>query len=198
MWTKIKTQLKRFKIWIIGFVIGGVALAAGTQFIPETIPSHIYQKVVWTKPITDAQWAEDVKEESLNFKLDFALDEMEQSLAQKLPKVQKDLDKFIQCPECIRFELKERFTQMFKDAKIDLNGKLEGKTLQEWIDEDFASQLAYYQWKTDKITQSLERIAKEKDLRKKGLDRTNDILFTQPSTDQEMLEIKKLKQLKGL
>ena len=199
---KIKKQFKKFKKWIIGFIIGGTALAGGIAAvggIGGTEPLPEYQKVVWTRPTTNEAWAEDVKAESLNVKLDFALDEMEQSLTEKLPKVQKNLDKFIQCPECIRFELKERFTQMFKDQGIDLDKKLEGKTLQEWIDGEFNSQLAYYQWKTDKINQSLERIAKEKELRKdKKVDRTNDILSAQPSTDKEKEEIIKLKQLKGI
>jgi len=35
MWNKIKTQLKRFKKWIIGFLIGGIALAAGTIMLPS-------------------------------------------------------------------------------------------------------------------------------------------------------------------
>lgn len=195
----IKEKFRKFRKWIIGFVIGGVALAAGIQILPETQPPHEYQKIVWTRPTTDAEWANDVKAEGFEHRFDFQLDQMEQSLTEKLPKIQKDLDKFIQCPDCVKYELKERFTQMFNDAGIGLNKSLEGKTLQEWIDEEFASQLAYYQWKTDKINQSLERITKEKELRKDGkVDRTNDILSAKPSTEQEKIEINKLKLLKGL
>lgn len=45
---------------------------------------------------------------------------------------------------------------------------LEGKTLQEWADEQFESEHLNYTWKLAKLNQSVERIAKEIELRVKG------------------------------
>ena len=49
----------------------------------------------------DAQWAEDVKEESFDLKFDNQLEQMRLSTIEKLPKVQKDLDKFNNFPDAI-------------------------------------------------------------------------------------------------
>lgn len=171
MFKKIKQKLINLKNWVkrnikkvaIALGIIGIAMAAGQ--IPEPPTLHEYQKVVWERPTTTQGWIEDVKKENLDIKYDYQLDQMEENLTEKLPRVQKDLDKFVNYPNYIKWELKEQFTQMFNDSEIDLKGKLESKTLQEWIDGEFVEQLAYYQWKTDKLNQSIERIKKEKELR---------------------------------
>src|SRR3990167_11391857 len=107
-----------------------------------------------TKPSTDEAWTEDVKKENLDVKFDYQLDEMLESHADKITKVEKDLEVFTNWPQVKRYELTQQFTQMFKDAGIKGNGKLEGKTLQEWIDEEFASQQLFYTWKVAKLNQS--------------------------------------------
>ena len=88
------------------------------------------------KPKNNKQWADDVKQENLDVKFDYQLKEMEKSHQDKIPKVQKDLDKFDNWSDAVKYELTEQFEQMFKDAKIETDKKLEGKALQEWIDED--------------------------------------------------------------
>ena len=116
--------------------------------------------IAWNadKPKNDAAWAEDVKVESLNYKFDDQLVEMETSHEAKVPHVQKDLDKFNDFPDAIKFELNER-------AENRPNFDLEGKTKQEWIEEEFTEQHQYYQWKIAKLNQSVERIKKEINLR---------------------------------
>ena len=106
------------------------------------------------QPSTDSDWVEDVKAENLDVKFDHQLQEMLESHTDKVLKVEKDLDVFTNWPQVKRYELTQQFTQMFKDAGIKGNGKLEGKTLQEWIDEEFASQNLYYTWKVAKLNQS--------------------------------------------
>lgn len=120
------------------------------------------------KPKNNKQWADDVKQENLDVKFDYQLKEMEKSHQDKIPKVQKDLDKFDNWSDAVKYELTEQFEQMFKDAKIETDKKLEGKALQEWIDEEFTSQHFYYKWKKVKLEQSVERIKKERELRGKG------------------------------
>ena len=65
-----------------------------------------------TKPTTDVQWAEDVKAESLHVKYDYQLAEMELSHQAKIPKVDKDLDKFTKYPDAIKYELEQQFTRV--------------------------------------------------------------------------------------
>ena len=122
------------------------------------------------KPTKNADWAEDVKAENLDVKFDHQLEEMEKSHQDKIPKVEKDLDKFDNWPDVVRYELTQQMTQMFESAKVDdvVPEKVEGKTLKEWVDDEFASQHLYYQWKKAKLEQSVERIKKERELRSSG------------------------------
>jgi len=102
------------------------------------------------KPTTDSDWAEDVKKENLDIKFDYQLEEMLESHADKITKVEKDLDKFTNWPQAIKYELTLQFTQLFENSKI--NGvvplKVEEKTLQEWVNEEFESQNLYYTCQT--------------------------------------------------
>lgn len=116
------------------------------------------------KPRNDAQWAEDVKAESLDIRPEYQLAEMEEVHERKLSKVGKDLDKFTNWPEVVRYELTQQFQQMFDEQ--DNPEQVEGKTLQEWVDEEFEDQKTMYEWKAAKLEQSAERIRKERELRK--------------------------------
>lgn len=122
------------------------------------------------KPKKDSDWAEDVKKENLDVKFDHQLDEMLETHADKLSKTEEDLDVFTNWPDVKRYELTQRFTQMFKDQEVDgvVPETIEGKTLQEWVDEEFESQHNYYLWKVAKLNQSVDRIAKEIELRATG------------------------------
>lgn len=161
---RILQSIKKFWYW---FVIGGVVIAA-PLVIPDPPPPITLenpQVIQWVKPTTDAQWAEDVKIESLHLKFGSQLTDMKESLENKLPLQEADLDKITRCPECISWELEEQFTQMFDDAEIDLDKTLEGKTLQQWIDGEFAEQLVNTTWESEKVRQSIERIDNEIRLR---------------------------------
>src|SRR3990167_1741721 len=118
------------------------------------------------KPSTDSDWAEDIKAENLDVKFDYQLQEMLESHTDKVLKVEKDLDIFTNWPQVKRYELTQQFTQMFKDQNNPT--EVEGKTLQQWIDEEFESQQLMYICKAAKLNQSVERIAKEIELRVSG------------------------------
>lgn len=175
---------------IIAGIIILISLIVGVWFVSRKEPTPlevqlsgvIYQTLTWDKPTTDAQWAEDVKQESLNFKLDYELQEMKESHENKLFKVQKPLlDKATLYPDAIRYEY--------------IQQGIEEPELTKQVNE----RIAQYKWEYEKMAQSIERINKEIDLRRqKKVDRTNDILSTNPSTEQEKIEIQKLKTLKGL
>lgn len=132
------------------------------------------QKIIdWEadKPKTDKEWAEDVKAESLHVKFDYQLEEMLSSHIEKTQRVEKDLEVFTDFPQVKIYELTQQFKSMFEQAGNPVS--IENKTMQEWIDEEFASQETYYNWKYAKLNQSVERIAKEKELREKGAVVTN-------------------------
>ena len=179
-WNWVKTNVKKVLI-TIGVV--GIATAAGVSQLPEgiklsylPIDDPMYQAVNWVKPTTEKEWLEDVKKESLNLKHDYQLDEMQTNLTDKLPKLQKELDRFVQFPDYVKFELTERFSQQLT---FDKNGNCEGKTLKQWVDGEFQERLDQYTADVAKVQQSLERIGKEKELRiTKKVDRTNEILGT--------------------
>jgi hypothetical protein len=158
-WSNLKSNpkgwLKR-QVVKIGVAIGAITLVALAAGNGEPLP--IYQVVEWERPTTTEAWAEDVKKDNLDIKFDYQLDQMEENLTEKLPRVQQDLDKFIQCPDCIKWELKE-----------GLNEEFSGQKLTDAVEEEYQSQLAYYKWKADKLNQSLERIKKEKELRYEDL-----------------------------
>jgi len=118
------------------------------------------------KPSKDEEWAEDVKKENLDVKFDYQLQEMLDSHAEKVLKVEKDLDEFTNWPQVRLHGITKQFEQMFKDQGNPT--EIEGKTLQQWIDEEFESQQLYYTWKVGKLNQSVERIAKEIELRASG------------------------------
>lgn len=125
--------------------------------MPVTRQTKLDDILSWNKPSTNSQWAEDTKKESLHLKFDKQLVAMKKSHEDKLPHVQEDLDKFNNWPDAVKFELNKQFS----DPDFDL----EGKTVQQRIDDEFAEQHTMYKWKVAKLEQSIERIIKEKELR---------------------------------
>jgi len=127
---------------------------------------ELQQVLNWVKPTTDLQWAEDVKTESFDVKFDYQLVQMKESLTEDLPQAEKKLDKLIRFPDYAKYKLEERFTNQLT---FDKNGECEGKTLHQWVDDEFQEKYEHTQWCIEKTKQSLERIAKEQDLRKRKI-----------------------------
>jgi len=154
------------------FVIAVVSIFVGinqkkSQF-GQAVRLENAQKIDWKKPKTDAQWAEDVKEESLHLKFGDQLSDMKQSHEAKLPHLLRDLREFQECPECVRWELGQRFKSDFDELGLEYNQKFEGKSVDEWVESEFQEASSTKVWEVEKLQQSIERINKEIELRKKG------------------------------
>lgn len=139
------------------------------------------QQIVWQKPTTDAQWAEDVKVENFDVKPDTILQEMIDAHKAKLEKVLNNDKEMFECPECIRYKIKTANPEW---SPTD-------------IENDYQNQLNQATWDIEKLKQSIERMEKEMELRKAGkVDRKQNILQAKPSTEAEKQAIEVLKKQK--
>jgi hypothetical protein len=157
-WSWTKRNAKNALIFITG---AGVALAAPLVDLQEPITLDNAQEIVWEKPLTDEQWAEDVKKESLDVKFDHQLEQMVSSLKNKLPKLEEEYDKLIQYPDIKRFELRQQY-------EFDGIDGLEGQELLDVIEAELAKDTKTALWEIEKVKQSIERIENEQRLRGKG------------------------------
>lgn len=163
-------NMNKLKIFILILGVSATIGIVAQQLKAEPLGVHLEnpQVVVWNKPVTDAQWAEDVRKESLDLKFDYQLTEMKISHEKKLPHVEEDLREITECPDCIRWQLRQQFEADFDDMELGYSQKFEGKTVQQWIDGEFAEQMANRTWKVEKVSQSIERIDNEIRLRDSG------------------------------
>lgn len=112
-----------------------------------------------SKPKSNKEWVEDVKQENLDIKFDYQLEEMLVNHVKGLNAAEVDLDTFTSWPDVPRFEI-------FNQLK---NSGLTGQELLDTVEEEFESRRLYCTWKVAKLDQSVERIAKEIELRASGL-----------------------------
>lgn len=180
------------KILIISIPLLILCLLAGYFLLkpkpkPEIIVGGISLQLTpilsWTPPTKDSDWAEDVKQESLNVKLDSELSQMLDDLNNSKKLLQKDLDKYINCPECIKYDLENSTNEPLSPQDAD---------------NQYNNVLSSLQYQVAKVNQSILRIQNEQRLRTKGLDRRIDIIQTTPSTQDEVKAIQDFKiQLKA-
>lgn len=162
-------MFKLNKKWLIALIpIVAIAIWFFQQERPLGVSLENPQVIEWVKPTTDAEWAEDVKKESLDLKFDFQLTEMKENLEGKLPLHKEDLREITNCPECIRWGLRQNFEADFDNIGLNYNRKFEGKTVQDWIDGEFDEQVVSRTWEVEKVKQSIERIDNEIRLRASG------------------------------
>lgn len=133
-----------------GVVYGDVA----SQPAPVVIDVQLInpQQVVWNKPTTDAGWAEDVKEESLDVRSTAVLNQMLLAHEERLKDVQRTYFKYRDCPECIKYDI----------TADNPNWN------QKQLDDEFADLNTRYTWDYEKLVQSIERMEEELRLRKEG------------------------------
>lgn len=141
-------------------IIGSIALAllgggytvqqnlGGKDAIKLENPEHI----VWEKPSTDAQWAEDVKAESFHIKSTGRLEEMRDAHAKKLPIVEAENARILECPECIKYDLKVSNPEW---TQVD-------------IENEYKNMVDTATFEVEKLKQSIERMDNEIRLREKG------------------------------
>src|SRR3990167_2661718 len=172
-------KIKRFWKWLL---LGTVVSAAtvGAVILPEKpkVTLDNPQVIVWQKPTTDAEWAEDVKAEGFEHRADAILQEMIDVHKTKLLRVIDGNRETLECMECIKFRLRQ--------ANPDWS-------VQD-VNNEYQNQVNQTTWDIEKLKQSIERMEKEMELRKTGkVNRRENILKAKPSTDREREEIKKLK-----
>ena len=136
---------------IASLIVGGIVLQSD-----EKIELQDPQVLVWIKPTTDLEWAEDVKKENFDIKTDLELETMIISHRSKLERLLNNFREYTECPECVKFRIK-------------LNGEVDGGLSQQDIDNAFQNEYNARLRKIEKITQSIERMEKELELRVKGI-----------------------------
>ena len=113
-----------------------------------------------TKPtMTDSQWVVDTPKESCDVKYNYQLADMLILHQAKLEKSKVELDKLTQFPDVQKYES----SQMLK--ALGMSGQL----LTDGINTEYSQALVAMQWKVEKIKQSIDRIAKEIEIRSKGV-----------------------------
>lgn len=166
-----------FILTVVGFALRKVL------FNTTLSDKNQFEVLQWERPKTDVEWAEDVKRESLNFRFDYQLAEMLSSHIFKRDEIAKDLQKYVDCPECIKYDIGQTLKTDFKDSELE-----------QKVNEMFNEQLLQKRQDYQMIARSVERIEKEIDLRKSGIvERKSDLLEITPSTEREREELKKLK-----
>lgn len=141
---------------IIG--ISALTLLGGVYATQNLGAEPAYIELQWSKPTTDAQWAEDVKRENFDIKSTGVLNTMIETHTSKLEREIQAFKKYEDCPECIYYEFYEGFIN---------SGYTEAEAVAEATkqrDEAIASRA----WSVEKLRQSVERMNKEVELRQKG------------------------------
>lgn len=177
---------RRFILFIlIVLILAGVAFAVKNFFFNKSqlVGENELEMLQWDRPKTDTEWAKGVLAEGLNFRFDYQLEEMLSSHSAKRDKLAEELQKYADCPECVRYEIKE-----------NLKADFFGVELEQKVIDMFNEQLSQRRKDYQVISRSVERIVKEIDLRKRAIvDRRSDLLQVTPSTEREREELKKLK-----
>ena len=103
-------------------------------------------------PLTPAEQSLNARIEvdGLHLRYDERLVAMKESHAAKIPHVEEDLDKVLNYPDAVRWELKE------------------GGLPADKIEDELASQITYYQWKKARLEETVSLIESEQAFRKNG------------------------------
>jgi hypothetical protein len=154
---------------LVGGLVGG---STGERSVDITVETDPQKLLGWEKPQTDEAWARDVKLENFDIKSETVLEEMITSHDAKRVKIQAELDEWLACQECIYYPILKQ-----------MNGDKAAAT------EEFRSQLQQKVWDVEKLTQSVERMRKELDLRERG------VVTANVKKDGKKLTASELKQI---
>lgn len=145
---------------ITGIAVGGVVALQPSeqeQIATQVLETHP-KTIVWDKPTTDAEWAEDVKKENFDIRSTGVLETMIESHTAKLAREEKEFVKYRDCFDCVYYEFYEGFINSGwaeEDAVLEAT-----KQANEAINNRALS--------IEKLKQSVERMEKEVELRSKG------------------------------
>lgn len=125
------------------------------------------QKLEWTRPVTDEEWNEDVKKEYVDIRGTKVLQEMLEGQKSKLQKNQDAFEKYLIMENAGLDPVKVLYTEFYQQLKESYPDMSEAELVAE---AQNAATTKYSQalWEIEKNTQSIERIEKELELRKKG------------------------------
>lgn len=145
-------------------ILGAVGISTLT---PKDITLENPQKLVWEKPTTDEEWNEDVKLEYVHIRSTEVLKTMQTNQTLKLEKNIKAFSRYE--------EMKKRGLDPVDVLYVEIKDQLRlsyPEMSEEELDKEAqaGAETKYNQelWEIEKITQGIERVNKEIELREKG------------------------------
>lgn len=115
------------------------------------------------------QWDAEIKQQSLHLKFDHQLEQIAQSLTNKVPRVQQDLNELLLFPDAKRKEIYEGLVRAGEITAMPDNAQSLPKQTRDRIDAEYQHELDYYQTKWGRLGIILTLVAKEQELRLLGL-----------------------------
>lgn len=151
-------------------VSAGVAVAVVGAVIAlpsDQIRLENARKIQWDKPLTNAGWAEDVKQENLDIKSTPVLEIMIDSHTAKLQREEERFAKFLEMEAAGQNPVQYLYWEYLENLRLSYPNEPsswhESEALKQ-AQEQFDREL----WSIEKLRQSVERMNKEVELRDKG------------------------------
>lgn len=153
----IKNKKNKTKWLFVGILV----LVAGAWAVVNGLAVNNIGRAeaVIKKPLTDAEWATDVKKENFDIKSTPVLEEMLAAHTEKLAEQEIAFQKFIECPECIRYEISQHLKESYG---------MSGRELTDEVNRQYQERYANAEQDLAKLRESIERMQKELELRAKG------------------------------
>lgn len=159
--------MKYTKAIAVGVLVLGAGVSAVALKPEPKIELVNPQTFEWVKPVTDEQWNEDVKKEYVDIRGTPTLEKMAVAQREKLEKEKKAFSRYetmiargIDPVDVLYTEFYEQFKQSFPDMKeLELQAEAQNAAVTKYSQE---------KWEIERITQGIERIDKELDMRKSG------------------------------
>jgi hypothetical protein len=155
---------------LIGAGLVTLTLAGGAvAVIPKESKIELVnpQTFEWVKPVTDEQWNEDVKLEYVDIRGTATLEKMAVAQREKLKKNKKAFERYdamiargIDPVDVLYTEFYEQFRTSFPNMKdAELEAEAQNAAVTKYSQE---------KWEIERITQGIERIDKELEMRDSG------------------------------
>jgi len=155
---------------IIAGILAVLTLTGGGVYYAAQPPKVKVQDPLtlkWERPTTDAEWNEDVKLEYVDIRSTATLETMAVAQREKLEKNKKAFERYetmiargIDPVDVLYTEFYEQFKVSFPDlSESELQAEAQNAAVSKYSQE---------KWEIEKITQGIERIDKELQMRKSG------------------------------
>lgn len=157
---------KRIIKWGIGVVIP-LAIGGAIYFGKTSSQPQEFGVIAWNKPTTDAGWAEDTKNEQIAYRSNEVLNQMKVAHEAKLARQEKTFEKFAEMERQGQDPVQYLYWEWYENLKTSYPDESEQWRQSEAL-KQAQEQYTREKWEIEKITQSLERMNKELELREKG------------------------------